>query len=63
MIVIVNGEKIRVGFKGGKISSLLQSLMLAREEVLVKVGGKLVPDDAEIGAKEKVEVIKVVFGG
>ncbi len=50
-------------FKGGKISSLLLRLMLAREEVLVKVGGKLVPDDAEIGGKDRVEVIKVVFGG
>lgn len=63
MIVTVDGEKIRADFPGGKISELLRQLMLAREEVLVKVNGALAPEDSEIGPKDKVEVVKVVFGG
>ncbi len=63
MYVILDGEKIRVDSKSGKISDMLKKLKIAREEVLVKVNGKLVPEDAEIGAKDKIEVIKVVFGG
>ncbi len=63
MRLILNREKIRANFKKGKISDLLQKLRIAREEVLVKVNGKLAPEDAEISEKDRVEIIKVVFGG
>lgn len=63
MIVRAGGERIRVDFKTGSVSELVRRLAFSREEVLVKVNGKLVPEDAEITSKDKVEVIKVVFGG
>ena len=63
MMLTVNGERKRIAFKGGTIADLLREIGLAREEVLVKVGGKLTPEDARMGAKDRVEIIKVVFGG
>ncbi|VVB98412.1 ThiS family protein [uncultured archaeon] len=63
MIVTLDGEKTRAAFDGGPISELVRLLGLQREEVLVKVNGKLAPEDAKIGAKDKIEIIKVVFGG
>lgn len=63
MLVTVDREKTSADFGKGKISDLLKRLGLAREEVLVKVNGKLAPEDAEISGKDKVEIIKVVFGG
>lgn len=63
MLVTVNREKTKAYFRKGEISDLLKKLGLAQEEVLVKVNGKLAPEDAEIGAKDKIEIIKVVFGG
>lgn len=63
MRIILNREKTRANFKKGKILGLLSELKLSREEVLVKVNGKLAPEDAEISQKDRVEIIKVVFGG
>jgi sulfur carrier protein ThiS len=34
-----------------------------REEVVVKVNGRLAPETRVLSAKDRVEVIKVVFGG
>lgn len=62
MNIIVSGEKTNIQFKG-KISDLLHKLKIPREEILVKVNGKLAPEDAEVSQKDKVEIIKVVFGG
>jgi sulfur carrier protein ThiS len=63
MIAMVDGERVRAPFKAGQISRLLSELKIPREEVLVKVNGKLAPEDAEISASDRVEIIKVVFGG
>lgn len=63
MDVILNGEKLRVAFRSGAISDLLHKMMVSREEVIAKVNGKIVPEDAEITSKDKVEITKVVFGG
>lgn len=62
MDVRLNNEKKKMQFNG-TVQSLLRKLKLRREEVLVKVNGKLVPDDVELGPKDKVEIIQVVFGG
>lgn len=47
----------------GTISKLLQELDVMREEVVVKLNGDIAPDTAMIKPQDRVEVIKVVFGG
>ena len=47
----------------GDVSALLKKLSVMREEVVVKVNGKLVPDTRTLSDSDEVEVIKVVFGG
>lgn len=47
----------------GDVTGLLKELKVMREEVVVKVNGKLVPDTKTLSDSDNVEVIKVVFGG
>ncbi|MEW6723109.1 MAG: MoaD/ThiS family protein [Candidatus Micrarchaeota archaeon] len=47
----------------GTVSALLRELKVMREEVVVKVNGRLAPETRKIGKGDKVEIIKVVFGG
>ncbi len=47
----------------GDVSGLLRSLGVMREEVIVKVNGKPAPDTRRLKPSDRVEVIKVVFGG
>ncbi|MFA5076932.1 MAG: MoaD/ThiS family protein [Candidatus Micrarchaeia archaeon] len=63
MRVLLNNEEKKVAFAKGTVAGLLKKMKIAREEVLVKVDGKLAPEDAEIGPGSRIEVIKVVFGG
>jgi len=62
MEVIIDNRARAIEFSGD-VSSLLKSLGLMREEVVVKVNGRLAPDTKILSGKDKVEVIKVVFGG
>lgn len=62
MELIVDGERKRMRHSGD-IGSLLKKLGVLREEVVVRVNGKLVPETRGIGTRDRVEVIKVVFGG
>ena len=62
MEVIIDNLKKEVAFTGD-VDSLLKALGLMREEVVVKVNGRLVPDTKILSEKDRVEVIKVVFGG
>ncbi len=62
MEITVDGRKASV--KGAKtVGELLSSLKLNGEEVLVKVNGKLAPDSAPISTKDKVKIMRVIFGG
>ncbi len=47
----------------GTVAELLRELKVMREEVVVKVNGKLTPETATLKASDRVEVVKVVFGG
>lgn len=47
----------------GAVSGLLKELKVMREEVVVKINGKLAPETAIVKSGDKVEIIKVVFGG
>ena len=62
MQLIIDGEGKRVRHSGS-VSALLKKLGVLREEVVVRVNGKLVPETRELGPKDRVEVIKVVCGG
>ena len=62
MDITIDNKRKRIDFEGD-ISSLLKSLKVMREEVVVKVNGKLAPETKMITKKDKVEIIKVVFGG
>ncbi len=62
MELVFDNRKKRVSHKGD-VSSLLKKLGVMREEVVVKVNGRLAPETRRLAATDKVEVIKVVFGG
>lgn len=62
MDLIVDNEHKEMEFSG-TLSDLLRELRVMREEVVVKVNGRLAPETRKIGKKDKVEIIKVVFGG
>jgi thiamine biosynthesis protein ThiS len=47
----------------GTLIELLKELKVMREEVVIKVNGKLVPETTMIRKTDKVEIVKVVFGG
>jgi thiamine biosynthesis protein ThiS len=62
MELIIDGEKKKMRHSGS-VGALLKKLRLMREEVVVRVNGKLAPETHEVKAKDRIEVIKVVFGG
>lgn len=47
----------------GDVSALLRRLGVMREEVVVKVNGRLAPETRALSSPDRVEVIRVVFGG
>lgn len=47
----------------GTLQELLRDLKVMREEVVIKVNGKLTPETERVGPGDRVEIIKVVFGG
>jgi thiamine biosynthesis protein ThiS len=62
MEVLFDNQKQKVKFQG-TVTDLLRKLRVMREEVIVKVNGKLVPETRPLDTNDKVEIIKVVFGG
>ncbi len=62
MELIFDNNRTEQEFKGS-INDLLRHLNVMREEVVIKVNGKLVPETREIKENDRVEIIKVVFGG
>jgi thiamine biosynthesis protein ThiS len=62
MELLIDGEKRDIRFKGS-VAELLRKLKCMREEVVVKVNGRLVPETRGLSWKDRVEVMKVVFGG
>ena len=62
MELIFDNQRKEMEFDG-TLMTLLRDLKVMREEVVIKVNGKLVPETSRIKPKDKVEIIKVVFGG
>ena len=62
MELIFDNRKTDMEFDGTLIE-LMRELKVMREEVIVKVNGRLAPETRRLGRTDKVEIIKVVFGG
>jgi sulfur carrier protein ThiS len=62
MELVFDNRTRRMDFDG-TLAALLRELNVMREEVVVKVNGKLAPETAAIRPSDRVEIIKVVFGG
>ena len=62
MELVLDNRKKQMEFSG-TLGELLRELKVMREEVVVKVNGRLAPETAKVMPDDKVEVIKVVFGG
>ena len=62
MELIFDNRKMDMEYQG-TVEELLKDLKVMREEVVIKVNGKLTPETANVGAGDRVEIIKVVFGG
>lgn len=62
MEVRVDDEERDIEFQG-TVTELLHELKLMREEVVIKVNGKLAPETRTLAPDDKVHIIKVVFGG
>ncbi|MEM4633709.1 MAG: MoaD/ThiS family protein [Candidatus Anstonellaceae archaeon] len=63
MKLIVDGKEVEKPPSAKTVAQLMQMLGLSKEEVLVKVNGKLVPDGHAISPKDEVKIIKVIYGG
>ena len=62
MELIVDDETRKMRHSGS-VSALLKKLGFMREEVVIKVNGRLAPETHQVKAKDSVEIIQVVFGG
>ncbi len=62
MELILDNEKREIDFSGS-VDELLKEMKVMREEVVIKVNGKITPETESVGKSDKVEIIKVVFGG
>lgn len=62
MQIILDGREKSIRHSSS-IAELLKKLEVRREEVVVKLNGKLAPETAQISSKDKVEIIRVIFGG
>ncbi len=63
MKLVLDGKKPKEMKFSGSVSALLRKLGVRREEVVVKLNGKLAPETSPLRANDNVEVIRVVFGG
>jgi sulfur carrier protein ThiS len=63
MDALVGNSTIRVQGSPKTVAQLLCALAFSREEAIVKVNGVVRPDGWNLASKDKIEVIKVVFGG
>jgi thiamine biosynthesis protein ThiS len=62
MELVFDNQRREMEFDG-TVTALLRELKVMREEVVIKVNGKLAPETRMLKKSDKVEIIKVVFGG
>lgn len=62
MEILVDGRKRKIR-PVATVGELVSRLGLAKEEVLVKVNGRLAADSTPICKKDEIKVMRVIFGG
>ena len=62
MQLIINNKKEDIEFTG-TAAALLKLRNIRREEVVIKINGKLAPETMKLSNTDSLEIIKVVFGG
>ena len=62
MELLLDNKSTEMEFNG-TVSTLLKDLKVMREEVVIKINGRLAPETAMIMPDDRVEIVKVVFGG
>ncbi len=62
MKVTIDNKTKSIKFSG-TVNDLLRKEKIRREEVVVKVNGKLAPETTKVSNKDKLEIITVIFGG
>lgn len=62
MELVLDDEGREMEFSG-TLAELLNTLGIMREEAVVRVNGKLAPETRKVKPQDKIEVIRVVFGG
>lgn len=63
MKLVVDGKQKKVAANPTSVGQLLAALKISSQEALVKVNGKIRPEGTPISKKDRIEVIRVVFGG
>lgn len=63
MQITVNGKRAKKAVAAATCFELLKKLSLSREECIVKVNGTPASDGQKLLPNDKVEVIRIVFGG
>lgn len=62
MEITLDGRRVKAK-NAATVAQLVSSLKLNREEVLVKLNGKLAADGQKISRGDEVKVMRVIFGG
>ena len=64
IFIKLDGETKKVGgVQPADVRALLARLSLSEQEALVRVDGRIRPESFPVNKKNKIEVIRVVFGG
>lgn len=63
MKIILDGKPKAVAGAPKSGRELLRILGISPQEALLKVDGQVRPEKTAIGPKNKIEIIRVVFGG
>ena len=58
----LDGKRVRAG-GAASVRGLLSDLKISPQEALVRVDGRMRPDDFPLAGAKRIEVIRVVFGG
>jgi len=60
--LVLDDESREMEFSG-TLAELLKELKIMREEAVVRVNGRLAPETRKVKPRDRIEVIRVVFGG
>ncbi|MBI4399230.1 sulfur carrier protein ThiS [Candidatus Micrarchaeota archaeon] len=62
MDLIIDGKPTSLEFNG-TVLNLLRKLKISSEIVVVKRNGQIIPENETVADNDKVEIMRVIFGG